>query len=125
MHEMSLATAIHASCRSAVTSRGGGRLDSVRIAVGELSAVEPDLLRFAWDAVIAGTADSGAALEVEWRAARQVCPRCGVVHERAAGGWLRLCPRCEGPLRVEGGDELDVLELRYTPHGAPPEELPS
>jgi hydrogenase nickel incorporation protein HypA/HybF len=85
----------------------------VWVAVGELSAVEPDLLRFAWEAVTAGTRDAGSTLEVEWRPARQVCERCGEPSERAAGSWLRLCPRCQGPLRLEGGMELDLVRLAF------------
>lgn len=85
------------------------------MAVGELSAVEPELLQFAWQAVTTGTPDEGSRLEVEWRPARQTCLKCGEVAERGAGSWLRLCPRCESPLRVEGGDELDILHLSFTP----------
>src|SRR5512146_1105004 len=99
MHELSLATEVHRACRARIDERGGGRLERVRLAVGELSAVEPELLEFAWQAVVEGGADAGAALEVEWRPARQVCDGCGVVPERAAGDWLRFCPRCERPLR--------------------------
>lgn len=119
MHELSLATSIHRTCRATIEARGGGRLDGVRVAVGELSAVEPDLLTFAWEAVVAGGPDAGAQLEIEWRPARQRCGACGEVAERAPGSWLTLCPRCGEPLRIEGGDELDVIQLSFTPDGEP------
>ena len=32
-----------------------------------------------------------------------------VIEERAAGTWLRLCPRCGGPLSIDGGNELDIV----------------
>jgi hydrogenase nickel incorporation protein HypA/HybF len=115
MHELSIATEIHRACRTRIEAQGRGRLEKVRLAVGELSAVEPDLLAYAWEAVVAEGPDAGAVLDVEWRAARQVCESCGDVPERAAGSWLRLCPRCEAPLRVEGGDELDLLSFSFTP----------
>jgi len=118
MHELSLVTEIHRACRARIDAQGGGRLERVQLAVGELSAVEPDLLTFAWQAVTADGPDAGAVLEVEWRPARQVCEGCGVVPERAAGSWLRLCPRCQQPLRVEGGDELDILRFSFTPAAA-------
>ncbi len=114
MHELSLVTEVHRTCRQRIDAQGGGKLERVRLAVGELAAVEPDLLTFAWEAVIQDGPDAGATLEVEWRPARQVCEGCGVVPERAAGSWLRLCPRCERPLRIEGGDELDILQFAYT-----------
>jgi hydrogenase nickel insertion protein HypA len=118
MHELSLITEVYRAARANVEARGGGRLERVDLAVGELAAVEPDLLGFAWQAVTEGGPDAGATLKVEWRLARQVCDSCGDIPERAAGSWLRLCPHCERPLRVEGGDELDILRLAYDPGGA-------
>lgn len=110
MHELSIANAVYRIGRDAA---GDGKLTWVSVAVGELSAVEPELLRFAWEAVTAGTPDAGARLDVDWRPARQLCAACGEVAERAPGSWLRLCPRCQDPLRVEGGDELLVLKVGY------------
>jgi len=117
VHELNLATEIHRTCRATIDARGGGRLDVARVAIGELAAVEPELLVYAWEAVVAAGADAGARLEVEWHPARQTCPKCGEVKDREAGIWLRLCPECGRPLRVEGGDELDVIELSYTADG--------
>jgi hydrogenase nickel incorporation protein HypA/HybF len=120
VHELSLAHDVLRTCAAALPP--GARLERVSVAVGELSAVEPDLLRFAWEAVVAGGPHEHAQLAIEWRPARQVCEACGEVPERASGTWLRLCPRCAGPLQVTGGQELDVLELAYDPgpEGTPP-----
>jgi len=113
MHELSLVTEIYRTARKAVDAHGPNRIEVVRLAVGELAAVEPDLLSFAWEAVTAGTPDAGSRLEVDFRPAKQTCAACGVVPERAPGSWLRLCPRCEGPLGIEGGDDLDVLNVTF------------
>ncbi len=113
MHELSVATELYRACRTEVQARGGGRLTEVSVAVGELSAVEPELLRFAWQAVIAETRDAEANLQVEWRPTRQRCAECGEIGERQAGSWLRLCPICEGPLQIEGGRELDIQRFTY------------
>lgn len=110
---MGIALEIHRVCREAVREHGTGRLRHVRVAVGELSAVEPDLLVFGWEAVIADTADDGATLEVTWCPADQRCPACGEAKERSEGTWLRICPDCGTPLEVRGGDELDVLEVSF------------
>jgi hydrogenase nickel incorporation protein HypA/HybF len=121
MHEMGLAVEIYRAARAVADERGGGTLESVTVAVGELAAVEPDLLEFAWRGVVDGTDDSRACLVVDWRRARQACRMCGDVAERAQGSWLRLCPRCGEPLRVEGGDELDLRRVAYTaPEGVSP-----
>lgn len=83
----------------------------MKVAVGELSALEPELLVFAWEGLTSGTPDAGSVLDVEWRAARQECTSCGQAAERGRGSWLRVCDACGALLRVEGGDELDVLSI--------------
>ena len=115
MHELSIAHEILRTCRHAVAGHGQGRLETVRVVVGELSAVEPDLLCFAWEALTAEGRDAGSRLDVEWRPARQHCPACREDKPRAAGSWLRLCPDCGAVLQVDGGDELDVLQVTFIP----------
>jgi hydrogenase nickel incorporation protein HypA/HybF len=114
MHEMSLAQGVLRRC-AAHLGDPPGRIARVRLAVGELSAVEPDLLRFAWEAVTTGGPHAGARLDIEWRMARQRCAACDLAPERAAGAWSPSCPRCDGPLHIEGGQELDVLEMEFIP----------
>lgn len=113
MHEMGIAIEIYRTCRKAVSEHGEGRLQQVRIAVGELAAVEPDLLAFGWEAVIADGPDEGAELDIEFCKADQRCPSCGESKDRSEGSWFRICPDCGSPLEVRGGDELDVLEISF------------
>lgn len=116
MHELGIATETYRMCRAALDARQPGlRLVQARVAVGELSAIEPELLRYAWEAVVSDGPDRGAALEIEWRSARQTCAACGDVAGRQPGTWLRLCPRCGGSLAIEGGDELDLLAATGEP----------
>ena len=110
---MGIALEIHRIACDAVSDQGTGRIEAVRIAVGELAAVEPDLLGFAWEAVVAGGPHAASRLDVVWCPATQHCSRCGEVKERVEGSWLRLCPDCGQPLQVTGGDELDVLEVTF------------
>ena len=105
--------------RRARTEAGKAREESKRIrvtefvSVGELSAVEPELLLYAWEAVVADGPDNGAELLIEWRPADQRCATCGEAKERASGSWMRLCPDCGMPLEVSGGAELDILDLSF------------
>ena len=117
VHEMGIALEVYRTCRRTVAEHGGGRLSRVRMAVGELAAVEPELLVYAWEAVVVGSPDEGAELAVEWRSARQFCAGCGEAKARASGSWLRVCPDCGLPLEVSGGDELDVLDLSFESDG--------
>ncbi len=113
MHELGIATEAHRICRASVPA--GHRLVRVELAVGELSAVEPELLRYAWESVVAGTPDEPCALTITWCPAQQTCSTCGVIEERVSGSWLKLCPKCERPLRVQGGQELDVVRVEGAP----------
>jgi hydrogenase nickel insertion protein HypA len=111
VHELSIATELLRVCEERLRARGGAALARVRVAVGELSSVDPSLLAYAWEGVVAGGPHERAALDVEWRPAVQSCAACGVVAERQPGSWLRLCPTCGAPLAIAGGDELDLLSI--------------
>ncbi len=117
MHEMSIALGLYSSCRDLVQQRGARRLENVTIAVGELSAVEPDLLRFAWQAVTEDGPDAGATLDIDWRPARLHCRACAADQPRSSAGWLQMCPDCGAPLQIEGGNELDLLHLSISDDG--------
>jgi hydrogenase nickel incorporation protein HypA/HybF len=114
VHELSLAQGLLRCC-SVHLGDPPGRIACVRLAVGELSAVESDLLRFAWEAVTMGGPHEGARLDIEWHMARQRCEACELAPERTAGAWLPSCPGCGQPLRVEGGQELEVLRMECIP----------
>ena len=112
-----MAEEIYRASRAAVAGHGAGRLECVTVAVGELAAIEPDLLKFAWQALTEGGPDVGSTLEVEWHAAHQFCVACDADKPRSDGTWLRLCPDCGRPLNVTGGMELDLLHVTFLPDG--------
>ena len=114
MHELGMATEIHRACRSRIATVEGARLERVEVRVGELSALDPDLLHYAWEAITAGGPDAGATLEIAWCPARAVCEACGREAERDHLSWATLCAHCGQRLRIEGGQELDLLRFSYT-----------
>jgi hydrogenase nickel incorporation protein HypA/HybF len=116
LHEMGLAVSIYDTCRKALSGQEEGRIEKVKVAVGELSAIDPELLVFAWQAVTAEGPDADSELDVEWRPARQFCPECKQERPRPEGSWLFVCPECEHPLSVEGGFELEVLQITFLPY---------
>jgi len=120
VHETGLALEIYRAARQAAGSEGGFPLAKVSVAIGELSAVEPSLLEFAWQAVVAGGKDAAAQLEVEWCPVTRYCPRCGEGKGSSLGSWLPLCPDCGDPMLVKGGEELDLLRVTIEmPDGVP------
>lgn len=119
MHEAAIAQAILETSHKVMAEHGGTRIVRVKVAVGELSAVEPELLRYAWEAATTQGPAEGSVLEVDFRPARQVCPACGPV-ERTPGAWVPLCLACGSPLVVEGGRELDLLQVEFEVDGDKP-----
>lgn len=111
VHESSIAFSILETARGLA---GRGQLESIRVAIGELSSVEPELLRFAWEAAVAGSTHEKSELQIDWRPARQFCPRCNEVKLREPENWVIHCPDCGEALRIEGGYELEILEISYT-----------
>ncbi len=107
MHEMSLMESAVSLVEDERHKRKFSRVLSVRLAIGVLGHVEPEALRFCFEAVTHGTIADGARLEIEevlgegrCSGCRQTvplrerfaeCPRCGDTHVRMiAGGELRL-----------------------------------
>jgi len=89
------------------------KLVKVSVAVGELSAVDPELLKHAWHAVVGDSPHFDAILEVRWCPVFRHCPSCNEAKQSGDGSWLQICPDCSGPLAVEGGRELDIESVEF------------
>jgi hydrogenase nickel insertion protein HypA len=122
VHETSIALSIYETARSVADEQGCVRLESVKVAVGELSAIEPELLAFAWQAITHNGPDANSKLEIEWHPARQNCPNCREDKKRSEGSWFRICPDCGQPLDIEGGNELDILQVSFLSADEEPDE---
>jgi len=110
MHEMSLAEGVLQLIEDAHRRQAFARVLSVHLEVGALAGVEPDAMRFCFDAVTRGTVADGARLEI--RAARGTgsCMGCGETVEMKE--LFGDCPRCgSAQVQVTGGTELRVSEL--------------
>ena len=118
MHEMSLAEGVLQIVEDAARGAGSGadnaggfaRVKTVFIEIGQLSSVEPDAMRFCFDAVTRGTLAEGAQLEVIEVAGEGLCFNCNTTVPLAA--LYDPCPACGGyPVQPTGGTEMRVKEL--------------
>jgi hydrogenase nickel incorporation protein HypA/HybF len=113
MHEVGIMTeAVRLAVESA-RARGASRIYELRLRVGALSGAVPEALRFAFDAVTAGTIAQGASLAIEAVPAVWWCRGCAA--EFGAEGPLAQCPRCgawSGELRA--GRELDIASIEVS-----------
>src|SRR5689334_1699096 len=110
MHEFSIVQALLERVDHEANVHGGSRVHRVRVAIGELSGVEVELLRTAYETIRCRTRCEHAPLEVRRIQARWECARCGGLIRR--GSRLR-CEQCNAPARLVSGDEivLDQIEM--------------
>ena len=128
MHEMALAEGILAV---ALDAAEGQRVHRVRVRVGELQRVVPDVLNFSFELLIPGTLAEGAVLELEDEPARVRCRYCGA--QTQIRDAALACASC-GAIEIEvvaGADILvegvlldDGWRLRPTPEDAPAITVP-
>ena len=89
------------------------RLERVKVRVGELTAVEPESLRFCFDASVKGTPMEGALLEIEEVLLTGRCNSCAA--EFRIDGFRSSCPECGGrSIEKLTGSELDLVSIEAT-----------
>ena len=74
-----------------------------------LSAVEPEAMRFCFDAVMRGTLAEGAELQIIETPGAGRCIDCGAtiaMQERYG-----LCPSCGGRMQITGGNSMRVKDM--------------
>jgi hydrogenase nickel incorporation protein HypA/HybF len=110
MHEMSLAEGVLQIIEDHARKDGFSCVKSVWLEIGALSGVEPEALRFCFDAVTRDSIAAGARLEIVDVPGSGWCMQCGdtvPLPERYAA-----CPRCGGyQLQANGGTEMRLREL--------------
>ncbi len=110
MHEMGIANSILEGVATELSRRPGARASKVGVRVGEMAGIDPDALRFAFEALTLDTPLHGLELDVEYRARRHRCLECKGVFE--VRDFELKCPGC-GSLNSEcmSGDELEFAYL--------------
>ncbi len=111
MHEYSLVQSLVERVEQEARARGALAVHRLSIRVGELSGVDPELFRTAYETFREGTICASARLALTTVPATWSCPRCGRPVPRGA---VLRCPDCKDPARLDdGGDALtlDGIEL--------------
>jgi hydrogenase nickel incorporation protein HypA/HybF len=106
VHEYSIVQALVGEVAAQARRHGATAVGRIRVALGELSGVNAELLATAYDTFRPGTVCNGAEMDIRSVPASWLCPVCGRPIE--AGAALR-CPECSRPARLASGDEI-VLE---------------
>ena len=110
MHEISLCQSVLKIIEQYAEQQQFSRVKTVFLEVGALAAVEPDALRFGFDAVMKGSIADGARLDIIDVAAQAICTQCNnrvEVKQR-----FEACPNCGSVgLSIKQGEELRIKEL--------------
>lgn len=110
MHEMALAESVLDLVEHRARREGCRRVKTVRLEIGQLSGVEPEAMRFCFDAASSGTLAEGAALDIVVQRGLAWCFDCGRQTPLAMRG--APCPQCGGyRLRLDEGSAMRVSEL--------------
>jgi len=110
MHEMTLAVSVLQIVEDAVRREGLRHVRAVWLEIGQLASVEPEAMRFCFDAVARDSVAEGARLEIVTTAGAAWCNLCSKAVALAELG--APCPHCGGyRLRLTEGTGMRVMEL--------------
>lgn len=112
MHELGIATAALEQVLHRARGEGARQVARIGLRIGVLSGVDPEALRFAFEAILPGTLAEGAVLDIEMVPAVAHCAHCGRDFPAPALDPWSLCPSCEQPASAfTAGRELEFTRL--------------
>jgi hydrogenase nickel incorporation protein HypA/HybF len=113
MHELGLMENALAIALDYATREQASRIHKIALRVGNLSGVEPDALRFAFDVVTQGTIAEQAQLKIESCPTVCYCDRCQSEFQPLNMGYE--CPTCQTwSTSILKGKELELASLEVS-----------
>lgn len=110
MHEMSLAEGVLQLVEETARREGAVRVKTVVLEIGRLSSVEPEALKFCFEAVTHDSIAAGATLAVIDVPGAGWCLPCGETVPLAEV--FGACPKCGShQVQATGGTEMRVKEI--------------
>ena len=110
MHEMSLCESILDILEQQAQAQHYRKVKTVWLEIGALSSVEPEAMRFCFDAVMRGSLADQARLEIVHVQAQAWCLQC--CQNVVIGQRYDACPTCGShQLQINAGEEMRIKEL--------------
>ncbi len=106
MHEYGIACGIVDTVRDVARQNNAKKVLKVNVEIGELTFVNPEQLKFSFEAITSETELDGARLEIDSIPAKVSCS-CGYLGD--AAGFT--CPKCGTPPKVLHGREIYVRNV--------------
>ncbi len=122
MHEFSIATSIAEKVLSFAAEQELAQVLTVRLAIGELTHLEPEQLRFCYTSITEATAIAGSELEIEKIEAAVECPHCSYrgapKYWEEANAFVAVptlqCPNCGKAAHATRGHECEIRSVQVT-----------
>ena len=121
MHELSIAATILEDVLGFVETHGIDKVVRVQLAIGELTCVQAEQLKFCYESVTRDTALANSELDIETVPARVKCAQCG--YEGAPRYWMDSlsdtpvptlqCPACGKSTEAAQGHECAIKTIQY------------
>ena len=116
MHEMGIANSVLEAVRTEMGLHPGTYPCKVGVRIGEMAAIDPEALRFCFEAIILGTDLESLALGIEVCPRRHRCQLCG--REFIVRDYDSRCPQCASlETTCISGDELELAYLEIEEYG--------
>ena len=114
MHESSLVRSLLTQVATVLRDYPGSSVEQIRVEIGPLSGVEPQLVASAFDRLVDETPCRGAALRIEQIELAAECRDCGL--EFVVEKFHFVCPNCSSKgVAILRGDEFRLVDV--TIHG--------
>jgi hydrogenase nickel incorporation protein HypA/HybF len=122
MHELSIASGLVDKLLDFAEKNPEKKIVEVRLAVGELSHIQHEQLRFSYEAITAETPLEGSTLEIEKIDAMVKCSHCSYrgrpkYWDGALSGIpvaTLACPSCGKAAEATDGHECAIRSIRFT-----------
>jgi len=115
VHELSIASAIVQNVLEFVRTQQAQKVLVVRLAIGELTCLEPEQLQFCYRAVTKETPIEDSTLEIDRLEATVSCPHCG--YDGRPKYWDDVatlqCPLCGKTVEAIAGHECAIKAIQY------------
>jgi len=110
MHEMSIAQSLVEIIKEEMAKNGANVLRSVRLNIGQLTAIVPESLSFCFEIMTAGTEMEGAKLIMDIIPLVGYCKACD--REFKIDNYAFSCPYCDSTdIKTISGEELSIVEI--------------
>ena len=110
MHEMSIVQSLIDILQEEMTRHQASVLKSVRLHIGELSAIVPSSLSFCFEVITKGTSMEGAKLNMDIIPLKGLCRQCRETFE--VKDYVFECPYCHATdIDTVSGQDLSIVEM--------------